>query len=316
MSVRHIGLILDHLEAPPAVKVVALILADHADSDGVCWPSYRRIAERSCMSERTVRRHVHELIDTGIVRKLRTGSVTSSDGRRVYESNCYRLDADVLSAMPTLCKVVTDDHLGAKVVTGDHPKVVTDGHPRWSGVATKPSKEPSTGTVTSITGSALEPAKAAEIQGDFEEWWDASGRIGSKADAGTLYRWWRTTGEASHDELLTAVINYRRHCEATDCFMQHGRTFLVKPSKNQAARWPEWAAGEEHGSTDVAGAGRLADVVQVGLEWIEGSNGDDGHPIDAGSGAIGLEPGCGQPHPAVGEDACGGLPQISLASGE
>ncbi len=64
LSVRHIGLVLDHLEAPAPVKLVALILADHCDADGFCWPSYRRIAERSCLSERSVRRHVHELIES------------------------------------------------------------------------------------------------------------------------------------------------------------------------------------------------------------------------------------------------------------
>ena len=65
MSVRHIGLVLDHLEAPAPVKLVALVLADHCDSDGFCWPSYRRLAERSCLSERSVRRHVAGLIAAG-----------------------------------------------------------------------------------------------------------------------------------------------------------------------------------------------------------------------------------------------------------
>ena len=73
MSVRHVGLVLDHLEASPGVKLVAMILADHADADGVCWPSYRRVAQRSCLGERTVRRYVRELIERGIVTKLNTG---------------------------------------------------------------------------------------------------------------------------------------------------------------------------------------------------------------------------------------------------
>jgi len=328
LSVRHIGLVLDHLEAPPPVKLVALILADHADSDGVCWPSYGRLAERSCMSERTVRRHVAELCSLGVVRKLRTGGVVSDGGRRAYVSNRYRIDADVLAAMPALCKVVTDDHLEepTKVVTDDHldaeggqewpPKVVRSGHPRWSPVTTKPSVEqPSEGTVTLKDPAPLDVGPSrSELERDFEEWWEASGRLGSKADALGLYRWWRTTGGAGADELLAAVANYRAHCAATDCFQQHGRTFLVKPTKNQAARWPEWASGEEHGSSDVAGAGRLGDILQVGREWIEGGS-DEGHRIDAG-GRRCIESGRRDEDPAEREDAGGGLPALRLASRE
>ena len=84
------------------MKLVALILADHCDADGFCWPSYRRIAERSCLSERSVRRHVHELIERGVVAKVRTGHVTTKDGRRLRVTNAYRVNADALADRPSL----------------------------------------------------------------------------------------------------------------------------------------------------------------------------------------------------------------------
>ena len=102
MSVRHIGLVLDHLEAPAPVKLVALILADHCDADGFCWPSYRRLAERSCISERSVRRHVAGLIAAGLLAKVRTGHVTTRDGRPLRVTNAYRLCAEALESLPTL----------------------------------------------------------------------------------------------------------------------------------------------------------------------------------------------------------------------
>ena len=146
MSVRHIGLVLDHLEASPAVKLVALILADHADSDGVCWPSYRRIAERSCMSQVTVKRHVRALRTSGIVTKIRTGTISTIHGRTLRITNAYRINADVLASRQSLlstgdlCKGVAADPLQG---------VAADPY-RGSLLTPKPSLEPSSLTVSSV----------------------------------------------------------------------------------------------------------------------------------------------------------------------
>lgn len=104
MSVRHIGLVLDHLEAEPITKLIALVLADHADSDGVCWPSQRRIAERCCVAKRTVRKHIAILIDAGVLTKVRSGSVVTQHGERVRVTNAYRINPAVLEERPSLLK--------------------------------------------------------------------------------------------------------------------------------------------------------------------------------------------------------------------
>ena len=97
---------------------------------------------------------------------------------------------------------------------------------------------------------------ARNVFSDFEEWWSAYGRVGSKAEAMDLYRWWRTTGKAPRDALLAAAVGYRLHCELDGSKMQHGRTFLAKATKDKSARWPEWAHGEDHGTMDVGGNGK------------------------------------------------------------
>ena len=102
MSVRHIGLVLEHLPASTHLKLVAVILADHCDADGYCWPSYGRLAELSCLSDRTVRRHVAELIESGIVTKVRTGRLIWQEGRAQHISNAYRMNAEALEALPKL----------------------------------------------------------------------------------------------------------------------------------------------------------------------------------------------------------------------
>lgn len=107
MSVKHIGLVLDHLDCPAPLKLVAIILADHADSDGLCWPSYRKIAQRANMHERSVQRHIKELQNRGVITKIRTGTIVK-DGEKVTRvSNAYRVNAHILIKMAA--KLSTDD---------------------------------------------------------------------------------------------------------------------------------------------------------------------------------------------------------------
>jgi len=139
VSVKHIGLVLDHFKAQPALKLVALILADHADSDGLCWPSYRKIAERACLSERSVRRHVKELQELQIVTKMRTGTIVKRDGESFRISNAYRLNAHVISkTRPAHEAKLSTGELGISD-TDDHLEVATSVLDRWTPMTTKPS---------------------------------------------------------------------------------------------------------------------------------------------------------------------------------
>lgn len=137
MSVTHIGLILDKLDVKPSTKLVAIILADHADRDGICWPSYRRIAERAGMDERTVRRHIATLRDLEVITKLRNGTVVRNGSRTYRVSNAYRINTHILTGFRSL---LSTDRLGI-ADTVDHLEVDNGGH-LWGGqLSTKPSKK-------------------------------------------------------------------------------------------------------------------------------------------------------------------------------
>jgi len=53
----------------PTSKLVLMALADHANADGECWPSMKRIAEISGISARQVSNHIVELTRLGYVEK-------------------------------------------------------------------------------------------------------------------------------------------------------------------------------------------------------------------------------------------------------
>lgn len=53
------------LQMPPTQKAVLISLADNANDHGECWPSQPKIAERTCLNERTVRNAIRWLEEAG-----------------------------------------------------------------------------------------------------------------------------------------------------------------------------------------------------------------------------------------------------------
>lgn len=162
MSVKHVGLVLEHFTGKPALKLVAVILADHADQDGVCWPSYRRLAEMTSQSERQVARHVKELIEAGVITKLRTGTIVKKDGKSLRLSNAYRLNAHVIKGRKTL-KLSPDSLL----VTSENVYLEHDksSRSRWTPVSTKPSnnRKPNLHDSRPVDKSKREPATLSDV---------------------------------------------------------------------------------------------------------------------------------------------------------
>lgn len=71
----------------PTRKLVLLKLADNANDDGWCWPSYRHIAEQCELSRSAVRQHVEDLIQMGYIQKINRLGASGTPNK----SNYYRL---------------------------------------------------------------------------------------------------------------------------------------------------------------------------------------------------------------------------------
>lgn len=48
----------------PGSKLILMALADNADDQGYCWPKIKTIAAKCCVSERTARRTIKDLVDS------------------------------------------------------------------------------------------------------------------------------------------------------------------------------------------------------------------------------------------------------------
>ena len=73
MSIAHMNAVLD---LPPdatsnaAERLVLVVIADHANMDGMCWPSVSRVARRAGLSSSHVRRCIANLCDAGLLDKV------------------------------------------------------------------------------------------------------------------------------------------------------------------------------------------------------------------------------------------------------
>lgn len=75
----------------PIRKLVLIKLADNANDNGECWPSYKHIADHCECSRSAVREHVEALIEMGLLQKLNRPGVKNGKGNA---SNVYTLNLD------------------------------------------------------------------------------------------------------------------------------------------------------------------------------------------------------------------------------
>ncbi len=72
MSIPHLNYARSGVKcAGASEKLVLLLLADHANAQGVCWPSVGLLADEACLSKRQVQRALARLIAAGTVSSSR-----------------------------------------------------------------------------------------------------------------------------------------------------------------------------------------------------------------------------------------------------
>lgn len=143
----------------PARKLVLLKLADQANDNGLCWPSYATIAAACEVDRRTVIRHIKQLEKDGFLRVEKT--YNKEAGKNF--SNRYHLTI----ANGDKKSLVTEDHhpsdkLSLPLVTKDHhPSVKLSPEPINEPINIEPINEPITDDVAS--DNAIPPS--------FEDFW-------------------------------------------------------------------------------------------------------------------------------------------------
>lgn len=91
MGFAEMALVFDKVYLPPAQKLLLLALADRSDATGICWLPIKELASRSCMTPRTVIRHLNDLKSCGIITS-QVQRKNEDNGQTRRAMNQYRLN--------------------------------------------------------------------------------------------------------------------------------------------------------------------------------------------------------------------------------
>lgn len=115
----------------PMHKLVLLKLADNANDNGECYPSYHHIAKECEISKRTAMRAVDSLCEKGLLIKQPRYLI----GGKEQTSNFYVIVLPSLHGSVTVTQgVVTQSHQGSDT---ESPGVVSQSHPNQSYITSK-----------------------------------------------------------------------------------------------------------------------------------------------------------------------------------
>lgn len=68
MSISLMSAIFESTTLGPTERLIMLALADHANSEGACYPSIGRLCQRTGLSERAVQTNIRKLVEAGYIR--------------------------------------------------------------------------------------------------------------------------------------------------------------------------------------------------------------------------------------------------------
>ncbi|ECW3605043.1 helix-turn-helix domain-containing protein [Salmonella enterica] len=139
----------------PLRKLVLIKLADNANDNGECWPSYQHIADHCECSKSAVKEHISALIKLGLMTKENRVGVNNGKGNT---SNVYRLHLTSTPVPPESTPPVPPKSTGGSPEsTPPVPPKSTGGSPKSTPVP--PESTPPVPPAGTRTSHSFEPVK-------------------------------------------------------------------------------------------------------------------------------------------------------------
>lgn len=216
----------------PLRKLVLIKMADNANDDGICWPSYKNIADACEISRSAVKNHVRALESAGYVERTERRNGTRSS------SNVYRITLPRVSDTPGHeIPRATDDRgydLPAPRASDDRAPGHEMTPPRASDDPRTSHRNQSEGT-SHGTGERKRASKATPIPEGFEpddkllQWAQANTpAVDPRAEVGKFVDYHRAKGNTFKD-----------HRAAFRTWLRKAQEFREQrqPAKGEEAVW-------------------------------------------------------------------------------
>lgn len=225
MSIKQMKYAFDCKDLNPTQKLIMLALADNANDNGVCFPSWNTIQQKTSLSRGALSSNLKKLSENGLLiqkhRNRKNGSRTSSkylifpklniefldeEEYLIFENKLTQSSADVLSEQ--------DIQSSADVPT----------NPIQSSADVPP--EPSLNTLT-ITNKKINKKSSLSLQEDeqsFEMFWKHYPKKVEKVKAKKA--WLKTKDKPYVDDIIKAVNFYKMTKTVKDGFVCNATTWI------------------------------------------------------------------------------------------
>jgi helix-turn-helix protein len=221
MSIRIMSEVWEHGPNESTACLALMALADFANDNGECWPSYETIAWKARIGRRQAIRVVGLLVEQGYLLKS-----VRSDGK----SNLYRITR--VDSWPHRSVVDDTDDKKSPVPSVTLQPVSSKSPAPVSSVTPKPSVEPPLETSIAPQSQGRQ-RKRVNLDG-FDEFWQHYPRKDSRAEAEAEW------GKLSVQDRAAATDGVKRNPPTADekRFIPHGRKWL------KYRRWEDEPAGK------------------------------------------------------------------------
>ena len=160
----------------PTRKLVLIKLADNANDEGICWPSYQNIADHCEVTKRSVMSHVAKLEEMGLLKR----KYRKTDDGSMNKSNYYYLSLD-----------------GENISSGSENRSLGSEN-----ISPPPSEN-----ISPRTSHSLEPVNEPNIDRLFEMFWSAGMRKVNKSGAKKSFIAQLKKTEKTADEFTEMLVN-------------------------------------------------------------------------------------------------------------
>jgi len=203
MSFAWTNAVWENSKSSGTSRVIMLALADHADDNGICWPSISRLARYANVDRRNIFRHLEALIKAGEIK---------ISGKGFRGVNKYQI------TLPTGGNIAT----GGESVTGDETATCTSGD-----TVMGTGDETATQTINEPSLNLQSCSKHRSVDDEFDGWWTLYPRKVAKGQARKAFSIARK--KTGLETLTNGVRGYAdkvRRDNIEERFIKHPATWL------------------------------------------------------------------------------------------